>query len=115
MPLNVTVRFPSSADASAALADGYKVRRYELREELSELFELTIEVLAKDPALSEAAFVGQRVVVDFGDEPFLKHIGGIVRRMEQRTAVPDGDSLYVWTIVPPLWLTTQRRDCRIFQ
>ncbi len=35
--------------------------------------------------------------------------------MEQRTAVLGGSSLYAWTVVPPLWLTTRRRDCRIFQ
>jgi type VI secretion system secreted protein VgrG len=115
MTLNVTVTFPASADASAAVADGLTIRRYELREEMSELFELTVEVLSTDPALAETAFVGQAAVVDFGDEPFVKEIHGIVRRMEQRTAVPAGHSLYVWTIVPPLWLTTRRRDSRIFQ
>jgi type VI secretion system secreted protein VgrG len=111
MPLNVTVTFSASADAPSDL----KVRRYELREAISELFELTVEVLSSDPQIDEHAVVGQAVVVDFGDEPFLKEIHGIVRQMEQRTAVPSGDSLYVWTVVPPLWLTTRRRDHRIFQ
>jgi type VI secretion system secreted protein VgrG len=111
MPLNVTVSFSASADAPSDL----KVRRYELREAISELFELTVEVLSSDPQIDEHTVVGQAVVVDFGDEPFLKEIHGIVRQMEQRTAVPSGDSLYVWTVVPPLWLTTRRRDHRIFQ
>jgi type VI secretion system secreted protein VgrG len=111
MPLNVTVSFSTSADAPSDL----KVRRYELREAISELFELTVEVLSSDPQIDEDAVVGQAVVVDFGDEPFLEEIHGIVRQMEQRTAVPSGDSLYVWTVVPPLWLTTRRRDHRIFQ
>ena len=115
MPLNVTIAFPGSADASAIVANDLKVRRYELREAMSELFELTVEVLVPDPSIDEKAIVGQAVVIDFGDEPFLKEIHGIVRQMEQRTAVQSGDSLYAWLIVPPLWLTTRRRDHRIFQ
>ncbi|APR86120.1 VgrG protein [Minicystis rosea] len=112
MPLNVTLSFPSSPGAAGS---DLVVRRYELREELSALYELTVEVLSSDPSLDENAIVGQPVDVDFGDEPFLKQIHGIVRRMEQRTAVPDGSSHYVFTVVPPLWLTTRRRDHRIFQ
>jgi type VI secretion system secreted protein VgrG len=55
------------------------------------------------------------LLVTLGAEPFLKEVRGIVRRMEQHTAVPGGDSHYVLAIVPPLWLTTRRRDSRIFQ
>ena len=115
MPLNVTLAFPKSSDASALVAAGLKVQRYELHEAMSELFELTLEVLSSDPAIDVAAVVGQPIVVDFGDEPFLKEIQGIVRRAVQRTAVTAGDSKYEWTIVPPLWLTTRRREHRIFQ
>jgi type VI secretion system secreted protein VgrG len=115
MPLNVTVSFPSSADASAVVAAALTVRRYELREAASELFELTLEVLSTDPAIAERAIAGQAAVVGFADEPFVTQVSGIVRQVEQRTAVLSGDSLYAWTVVPPLWLTTRRRDHRIFQ
>src|SRR5207248_193087 len=115
MALNVSIAFPQSADASAVVANGLLVQRFELREALSELFELSLEVLSPDPAIAESAIVGQPVVIDFGDEPFLKQIQGIVRAMVQRTAVPTGASRYEWIVVPPLWLTTRRRDHRIFQ
>ena len=115
MTLDVKITFPGSASASAAVSGNLVVRRFELREHLSSLFELTVEVLSPDPSLDEKSIVGEAVVVDLGDEPFVKQIHGLVRRMEQRTAVVDGDSLYAWTIVPPLWLTTRRRDHRIFQ
>ncbi|MEP7124576.1 MAG: type VI secretion system tip protein TssI/VgrG [Byssovorax sp.] len=115
MPLNVTLGFPTSASASAIVAAGLKVQRYELNEGLSELFELTLEVLSSDPAIDVAAIVGQPIVVDFGDEPFLKEIQGIVRRAVQHTSVTAGDSRYEWKVVPALWLTTRRRDHRIFQ
>jgi type VI secretion system secreted protein VgrG len=115
MPLNITLGFPQSAAASALIAAGLKIQRYELREAISTLFELTLEVLSSDPAVDVASIVGQPIVVDFGDEPFLKEIQGIVRRAVQRTSVPTGDSKYEWTVVPALWLTTRRRDHRIFQ
>src|SRR5262249_23596364 len=111
MPLNVTLSFP----ASASIAEDLRVQRYELHEEMSELFELTVEALSTDPALDGRSFVGEAVVVSLGDEPFVKEVRGIVREMIQRTSVPDGDSKYEWIIVPPLWLTTRRRDQRIFQ
>ena len=115
MALNVTLAFPTSADASAVVASGLLVQRFELREAMSELFELTLDVLSTDPAIAESAIVGQAVVIDFGDEPFLKQVQGIVRAMVQHTAVPTGTSRYEWVVVPPLWLTTRRRDHRIFQ
>src|SRR4051794_17466596 len=102
--LNVCLSFPESSTASTAVADGLKVRRYDLCEALSEHFELTIEVLSTDPAMQESAIVGHAVTIDFGDEPFLKQIRGIVRQVAQRTAVPTGDSLYVWVVVPAVWL-----------
>ena len=115
MTLDVTLTFPDSAEAAAVVQANTVVRRYELREAMSALYELTVEVLLTDPSVDERAIAGQTVVVAFGAEPFLKEVRGMVRRVEQRTAVQDGASLYVWTIVPPLWLTTLRRDNRIFQ
>ncbi|APR82612.1 Hypothetical protein A7982_07961 [Minicystis rosea] len=92
-----------------------KIRRYELREEMSALFELTVEVLATDPSIVDRSIVGQAVVVELSTEPILKQVRGIVWQMKQATAVIDGSSLYILTVVPPLRLTTQRQDCRIFQ
>jgi type VI secretion system secreted protein VgrG len=90
MTLNVTADFP---DTSPDLGDELVVRRYELRETLGALFELTLEVLSTNPAVNEGTIVGQAVSVSFGDEPFLQQIRGIVRAQEQRTAVPSGHSL----------------------
>jgi type VI secretion system secreted protein VgrG len=115
MPLNLSFSFPTSPEASAVVAAGLKVQRYELREAMSALFELTIVVLSSDSAIDMAAVVGQPVAVRFDDEPFLHELRGVVRHAAQQTAVPTGDSKYVWTIVPPLWFATQRCDTRIFQ
>ena len=115
MALNVTIAFPRSADASAVIANGLLVQRFELREAMSELFELTVELLLTDPAFDVKDAVGQLAGVSFGDEPFLFQIEGMVRRMRQLSAEPTGVSRYELLIVPPLWLATRRRDHRIFQ
>lgn len=110
--LNVTVDlFPSSG----LVALSNCVPRYELRQGLSELFELTVELVLTDPAFDPKETVGQLVGVSFGDEPYLFQIEGIVRRLRQLSAEPTGVSRYEIVVVPPLWLTTRRRDHRIFQ
>lgn len=75
MTLDVKITFPGSASASAAVSGNLVVRRFELREQLSSLFELTVEVLSPDPSLDEKSIVGEAVVVDLGDEPFVKRCG----------------------------------------
>ena len=39
MPLNLSFSFPTSPEATAVVAAGFKVQRYELREAMSTLFE----------------------------------------------------------------------------
>lgn len=110
--LNVTVHlFPDSRHVELERC----VPRYELREGLSELFELSVEVLLRDPAFDVNDAVGQRVLVTFEDEPFHGQLEGMVRRMRQLTAEPTGASRYELFVVPALWLLTRRRDHRIFQ
>lgn len=91
------------------------VSRYELKEALSELFELTLELVIADAALDMKGIVGQPVRVGFKDEPFHQQIEGIVRRARQLSAEPTGASRYEIIVVPSLWLTTRRKDHRIFQ
>jgi type VI secretion system secreted protein VgrG len=110
--LNVTVNlFPDSR----LVALQNCVPRYELREGLSELFELTVELTLTNPAFDVKDAVGQRAEVSFSDEPFLFQVEGMVRRMRQLSAEATGVSRYELLVVSPLWLTTRRRDHRIFQ
>jgi type VI secretion system secreted protein VgrG len=107
----VVYMFPSSGVLNYDKA----ATRYELREAMSDLFELTIELLLNEPALDMKGVVGQRALAYFSDEPFQRQIEGIVRRARQLSCEPSGASRYEITIVPPLWLTTRRKDHRIFQ
>src|SRR6185503_2797987 len=67
MAAPVSIAFPLS---TAQAFDSVKVRRYELRQALSELFELTLEILCSDSQLDPFAVVGQPIVVSFEGEPF---------------------------------------------
>ena len=110
--LNVTVNlFPDSR----LVALQNCVPRYELREGLSEIFELSVDLILTNPAFDMKDAVGQRAEVSFADEPFLFQIEGMVRRMRQLSAEATGVSRYEISVVSPLWLTTRRRDHRIFQ
>ncbi len=110
--LNVIVDlFPPSGQLNFNKA----VTRFELREAMSELFELTVELLLPDPALDMKSVVGQLVRVALAGEPFQQTIEGIIRRARQLSSEPTGTSRYEIIVVPPLWLTTRRKDHRIFQ
>lgn len=91
------------------------VMRYELRSALSELFELTIEIVVDKANFDLRDLVGQPAVFTLADQPFLTRIEGIARRTRQLRAESTGTSRYEIVVVPPLWLATRRRDHRIFQ
>lgn len=117
MALNVSLDFPTQKTHPIA---GVLVHRYQLREALSELFELSISIASTDPVIDVRSVVGQAAVVRFDDQPALTHITGIVRSVRQLSSVvltstDAAASMYELVIVPPLWLTTRRRDHRILQ
>lgn len=91
------------------------VVRYELRAALSELFEVTLELRLRDPSLDVRAVVGHPTTIRFEDEPFWTRLDGMSIRLRQLSSLPEGVSRYELTVVPRLWLTTLRRDHRIFQ
>jgi type VI secretion system secreted protein VgrG len=120
MALNVTLSFPDSAGAGPI--SGIVVHRYQLRDALSELFELTLQIASTDPALDLHAVVGETLVVHFTDEPGdgQPTVAGLVRGVRQLSSgatsgAAQSASNYEIDVVPPLWLATRRRDHRIFE
>lgn len=104
--LNVTVELPGMAFS--------KVRRYTLADALNTVPELVVEVFSTEPDLDLAELVGQPAAVLL-DEPAIPRFDGVVRRVEQRALDSAGVSVYALTVVPHLWLSTQRSGHRIFQ
>ncbi|MEJ7734120.1 MAG: type VI secretion system tip protein TssI/VgrG [Polyangiaceae bacterium] len=109
MALNARLRL------GAALGGTTSVIRLELSDGISELFELTVRFRSENPAVPLDQVAGDTAEVLLDDEAFVRRIPGIVRQVRQLTAEPTGVSEYELVLVPELWLTTRRRDHRIFQ
>lgn len=96
------------------------VRRFVVREAISQPFEATIIARSADPSLDFDAIVGHpatfRVVTGTaGVQHRERRWAGICRFADQEQVEPDGLSTYRFKVVPGLWLLSQRRDYRIFQ
>ncbi len=102
--------------ASGAALD---VRTFRVEERMSDLFEVRLVVRTRDPDLDFDAIVGHpanfRIHRDPQVEAASRSWTGICRHARQTAAEEAGLSTYELTIVPDLWLLTQRRNFRIFQ
>jgi len=102
------------------------VRKFTVREAVSELFTITIIARSTSPSIDLESIVGQpvsfRVVSGFVHARMggARLWSGIVQSIEQVQAVTPQPgaielSTYCIQIVPTLWLLTQRRNYRIYQ
>ncbi|MBK6517343.1 MAG: type VI secretion system tip protein VgrG [Polyangiaceae bacterium] len=105
----------------ASKEDSLSVRRFAVSESLSGLF--TIDVIARSEVeeLDLESIVGHgatfRVLGDakFFTDTKLRVWTGVCSHMEQLQGEETGLSTYLIRIVPGLWRTTLRTNCRIFQ
>ncbi len=86
-----------------------------LRDALDDLFVAEVTVHTASHELSPADFVGRRLELDIPALGAAMRLRGIVASMRQEWTEPTGVSRYRLLGVPPLWLTTQRTNSRIFQ
>ena len=118
MAFNITLGFPNSAGGGPI--SGVVVHRYQLRDALSELFELSLEIASTDLTLDFHGVVGEALIVAFPDDPTQPPIEGIVKSVQQLSSTvaslqSQAASGYKIVVVPPIWLTTRRRDHRLFE
>ncbi|MEZ4309442.1 MAG: type VI secretion system tip protein TssI/VgrG [Polyangiaceae bacterium] len=110
---------------SVASGETLSVRRFDIAEAMSDLFEISLVVRSENPSVDLEAIVGQpasfrvTAALEGADTPH-RSWSGIVRSIEQVKAVALSGagvelSTYSLVIVPSLWLLTQRRNHRIFQ
>jgi type VI secretion system secreted protein VgrG len=107
-------------ELEVASGDPLSVRRFVVREAVSEPFDLDVETRSSDPSLDLDAIVGHpatfRIVTGLaGAHRPARRWTGICRSAEQVQAEPSGLSTYRFQLVPALWLLTQRTDHRIVQ
>lgn len=98
--------------ASSALGSTAVLKRFELRESLHELFELTAEYWVTEAIDDVAILVGQTVELDFDDG---SRRTCMVRALRQLSREDAGITRYELDIAPTAWLATRRVDHRIFQ
>ncbi len=112
---------PGTSNLSVELASGesFDVREFTVNERMSQLFEVRLVGLTDNPNVDFESIVGQkaRFVMHhghgFGGSPRIWT--GICNELEQLAAEETGLSSYHISIVPTFWLTTQRRNYRMFQ
>ena len=108
----------SSFDLSFASGeDSLSVRHFSVSEGLSSLFEVSVIALSRLDDIDFEPIVGHSASFVIHGTATGRAWGwtGVARRFEQRAAEPTGLSTYAISIVPQLWLATQRQDNRIFQ
>ncbi|MBK8257943.1 MAG: type VI secretion system tip protein VgrG [Polyangiaceae bacterium] len=101
--------------------DKFDVRECSIEDGLSSLFQVEVVAMSDNPAVDFEALVGRDATMKVelsaaahpGEGPRLWK--GIVSEIHQLGAEEDGLSSYSITVVPKLWLLSQRTNCRVFQ
>lgn len=96
------------------------VRRFSVREGISQLFSVRLVGVSSDPNLDLEALVGRPALFQVAGGQIHANYGarrwtGIIEHAEQVHCDAAGLSTYYFHLVPNLWLLTQRRETRIFQ
>ena len=110
------------ADAKIATGDTIDVRQFNVTEPMSALFEVKLVVVSENPDIDFEAAIGQPMTFTLHGDPRgdwrasrERTWAGICRDLRQVRVEESHLSTYEITLVPALWLTTQRRNHRIFQ
>jgi type VI secretion system secreted protein VgrG len=97
------------------------VRHFSIEEPISSPFLVSVTARSEDPSLDLSTIVGKpaafTVVTGYAFALFggVRRWTGICNQARQVRAETNGLSTYEFTIVPSVWLLTQRRNHRIFQ
>jgi type VI secretion system secreted protein VgrG len=97
-----------------ASGDALDVRQFAVQQRMSSLFEVTLVALSDNANIDFDAVVGQPASFQISNG-VLAQWTGICKHIQQIAVEERGLSTYQITIVPTLWLTTQRRNHRMFQ
>ena len=102
--------------ATIASGDPLDVRHFHVSAGPSAPFEATVTCVSENHDIDLEAVVGQAGSFSIqwdGGEP--RTFSGVVRSFEQTAAEDRGLSTYRMTLVPKIWLLSQRRNHRMFQ
>jgi type VI secretion system secreted protein VgrG len=107
----------SQLELSVAVASGdaLEVRQCTVHERMSSLFVVSLVVMSENPDVDLDATVGGPARFSIRTGPWERAWAGVCNRFQQTAVEEGGLSTYHLTLVPMLWLATQRRNHRIFQ
>jgi type VI secretion system secreted protein VgrG len=91
-----------------------EVRRFAIEDRMSSLFEVRIEAVSSSTAPPFDEIVGHAASFSLR-EPHLRSWVGVCRSIAQVKVEARGLSTYEVSLVPALWMATQRRNHRMFQ
>jgi type VI secretion system secreted protein VgrG len=105
---------------SVASGDVLDIRQFTVHQRMSALFEISLVAHAESANVDFDAVIGQEASFTIQTDPLVtlkepRRWTGICNHVQQLAAEPDGLSTYQLSIVPTLWLATQRRNHRMFQ
>jgi type VI secretion system secreted protein VgrG len=109
----------SNLSVRLASGDAFDIRDFFVHEQLSGLFQVSLLARCDNPNVDFEAAVGQQARFELrgghGGGLLSRSWEGICNELEQLGTVTEGLSTYRISIVPTLWLATQRRNYRVFQ
>lgn len=102
-------------EVEIASGDGLDVRQFSVHERLSSLFQVNLVVVSENASIEFDEVVGQPAKFKMAAGMHERFWSGICNHFEQVKVEPTGLSTYQLSIVPTLWLLTQRKNHRMFQ
>ncbi|NUQ74536.1 MAG: type VI secretion system tip protein VgrG [Polyangiaceae bacterium] len=106
---------PKNLHAQIASGDKLDVWQFSIHERLSSLFQANLVVASDNPSIEFDDVVGQPAKFSIAAGMHDRFWSGVCNHFEQVRVAPGGLSTYQISIVPSLWLLTQRKNYRIFQ
>jgi type VI secretion system secreted protein VgrG len=98
-----------------ASSEALSVRQCTVHERMSSLFVVSLVVMSENPNVDFDGTVGEAARFAIRTGPWERAWSGVCSRFQQVRAEERGLSTYHLTLVPTLWLATQRRNHRMFQ
>jgi type VI secretion system secreted protein VgrG len=100
--------------------DAFDARDFTLEEGLSTLFSVDVVATSSNPAVDFESLIGKPAAFSIkgrgaDGQAATQRWSGILSEIHQLRSEEAGVSTYHLTVVPKVWLMTQRTNCRVFQ
>lgn len=99
-------------------ADSLRFRSLRGTEQLSSLYEFTVELVSDDPTIDMKSLLGKALTLEIETQNHdRRHLCGQIVRCELSGRETETPRSYIYTLTlrPSLWYLTRTIDCRIFQ